>query len=126
MMLTFLTRCLDALKRFWDAPASAVFPTGTSLLDREGFVPDGFLYGVEILNDDSSPMEFVVDCLVTHGNFATKRAYEMMLQIHLRGGAVLPTDTMAQAEAFAEGVTADAKARGYPLVCRAISRDYSP
>jgi hypothetical protein len=39
---------------------SPVFPPETSLLQVEGFVPAGFLCGIEIMNDNLTPMAFVV------------------------------------------------------------------
>jgi ATP-dependent Clp protease adaptor protein ClpS len=44
-----------------------------------------------------------------------------MLQIHTRGGALLPTSSLAEAQRIAEKITAEAARHGHPLVCRPVS-----
>jgi hypothetical protein len=41
---------------------SRVLPPETSLLDTPEFVPPGFVHGIEVLNDDKTPMDFVITC----------------------------------------------------------------
>ena len=42
------------------ADQSPIFPRETRLLERPRFRPPGFVQGIEILNDSTTPMEFVV------------------------------------------------------------------
>jgi hypothetical protein len=48
------------------APPSVILSPETSLLTLPNFVPPGFKCGVEVLNDDATPMEFVVSMLSAH------------------------------------------------------------
>jgi ATP-dependent Clp protease adaptor protein ClpS len=101
-------------------PMSTVFPSDTSLLSRPEFVPAGFGYGVEILNDNGTPMEFVVSVLQAHLGLTRLDAARSMLAIHSRGGALFPLPSQAEAHRIAEAVTAETAAQKYPLVCRAV------
>jgi ATP-dependent Clp protease adapter protein ClpS len=44
-----------------------------------------------------------------------------MVQIHRRGGALIPTPSLADAQQIAAQITAEASKQGYPLVCRPVS-----
>jgi ATP-dependent Clp protease adapter protein ClpS len=101
-------------------PPSAILSPGTSLLTLPDFVPPGFKCGVELLNDNLTPMEFVVSMLSAHLSLPRKEAIRVMLAIHSNGGALLATPTRAEAEAVAGAITTAASLRGYPLVCRAV------
>jgi len=50
--------------------------------------------------------------------FGPEEAQQIMLDIHLRGGALLPTSSLAEAERLATQITAEAAKEGYPLLCR--------
>jgi len=104
-----------------DTPTPVIFPPQTSLLTLPGFVPSGFKCGVEILNDNGTPMEFVVSALSTHLGISYKDSVRTMLSIHSRGGAIVSMSSMKEAERVARAVTADAAKHNYPLVCRAVS-----
>jgi ATP-dependent Clp protease adaptor protein ClpS len=103
------------------APISVILPLETSLLALPDFVPPGFKCGVEVLNDDSTPMEFVVSMLSAQLGLDRKEAIRAMLAIHTNGGALLATPTRAAAEAAVRAITTEASNRGHPLVCRAVS-----
>jgi ATP-dependent Clp protease adapter protein ClpS len=102
------------------APPSVILSPDTSLLTLPDFVPPGFRCGVEVLNDDATPMEFVVTVLSAHLSLDHKEAIRTMLAIHSKGGALLATPTRAAAEAVAGAITTAASNRGYPLVCRPV------
>lgn len=73
---------------------------------------------VVMLNDDYTPMEFVVDILTGVFNLNEKEAMKVMLQVHYKGKAMcgrFPTDI---AETKAEQVINVARVNGYPLLCR--------
>ena len=46
------------------------------------------LYGVVLLNDDYTPMEFVIDVLETVFQKSPAEAYRIMMQVHLGGRGV--------------------------------------
>ena len=98
-----------------------VLPPQTSLLDLPEFVPSGFRHGVEILNDNTTTMQFVVSALSTHLGMNGRDSVQAMLSIHKRGGVLLPTASLADAKRAAEAVTAEAIRQRYPLVCRAVT-----
>jgi ATP-dependent Clp protease adapter protein ClpS len=100
--------------------ASPVFPSQTRLTAVDGMVPAGFQTGVELLNDDKTPMEFVVAVLERHLKLDRESAIAAMLQIHARGGLLLPLADPAQAAEVAREVTREARDLGHPLVCRAV------
>jgi len=98
-----------------------VFPRDTRLLDIGGFRPDGFAFGIEILNDDQTSMDFVVWVLMEHVGLDQETAVKRMLDIHTEGGVLLTAESEAEAERIAAVVVSHAKERNYPLVCRAVS-----
>jgi ATP-dependent Clp protease adapter protein ClpS len=99
---------------------SPVLPPGTSLLSLPEFLPPGFVQGIEILNDNATKMHFVVRVLIDHLGLSAADANSAMLAIHAKGGALLPTDSVADAERIAAQITAEAAKGGYPLACRAV------
>jgi ATP-dependent Clp protease adapter protein ClpS len=96
------------------------FAPATSLMSIPEFVPAGFTQGLEILNNTTTPMDFVTDVLSTYAGLSLEKAREAMLAIHTRGGVLLPTASAEEAQRIAALVTADAAQHGYPLVCRAV------
>jgi ATP-dependent Clp protease adapter protein ClpS len=106
-------------------PASVVFPPETELLKLPNFVPGGFKCGVEILNDNGTPMEFVVEVLQADFGLSHRDAARTMLSIHYRGGALLPLASMSLAETAAQAVSAKASAKNHPLICRAVGHGRS-
>jgi ATP-dependent Clp protease adapter protein ClpS len=100
---------------------SPVFPPETSLLSVPALLPAGFTQGVEILNDSHTPMLFVMDVLQRHFSYDPQQAFVEVVGIHNRGGLLLPTATLEDAERAATAVAADGKAAGHRFVCRAVS-----
>lgn len=100
--------------------ASPVFPPHTRLTAIDGMVPPGFQSGVELLNDDKTPMEFVVEVLERHLKLDRETAMASMLQIHARGGLLVPLADPVHAAEVASEVTREARDQGHPLVCRAV------
>lgn len=50
-----------------------VLPPATSLLDMPGFIPPGFVHGVEIINENETPTDFVIAVLMTMRHWIGKR-----------------------------------------------------
>jgi ATP-dependent Clp protease adapter protein ClpS len=115
---------LEAARAEWLSrvqAASPVLPSGASLLSRPDLVPAGFAQGIEILNDNTTPMEFVVDVLSAHVGLDLKDSTQAMLAVHTCGGVLIPTTSLQEAERIAAQITAEAAKQGYPLKCRAAS-----
>ena len=93
--------------------------TGTSVLTRtKEKVERPPLYKVLILNDDYTPMEFVV--VILQDVFAMKReqAISLMLDIHHQGVGVAGVFTHEIAETKASQVTSIARKYEHPLRCK--------
>jgi ATP-dependent Clp protease adapter protein ClpS len=96
---------------------SATFAPETRLVRVRGFQPEGFTSGIEILNDNTTPMEFVVTTLSRNLEMSQEEAIKLMLEIHAKGGALVPLSP-SRAETVAAAIAGEAKAAGHPLVCR--------
>jgi ATP-dependent Clp protease adapter protein ClpS len=118
--------CLLASRRARiNAIPTVILPPETSLMALDGFMPAGFECGVEMLNDNLTPMEFVVSALRDKLGLPEQAAIRSMLEIHMKGGVLLPTSTPEEAARIADAVTAEARALNHPLVCRAVSTENS-
>ena len=106
-------------------PPKGLPPPQVPLLQLPEYVPSGFKFGVEILNDTTTPMEFVVSVLGRHLGLKRADAIRAMLDIHARGGALFRTPTWEAAETAAGEIALEAAQRGHHLVCRAVSKQTS-
>jgi ATP-dependent Clp protease adaptor protein ClpS len=70
---------------------------------------------VIILNDDTTPMEFVIFVLIDIFKHTQDSARDIMLQVHETGSGVAGTYTFEIAEAKAVEATNVARTNGHPL-----------
>jgi len=75
------------------------------------------LYQVVLLNDDFTPMDFVVVVLETFFNMDRERATQVMLRVHTRGKGVCGVFTREVAETKVTQVNEFARAHQHPLLC---------
>jgi len=75
------------------------------------------LYQVVMLNDDFTPMEFVVFVLQEHFRHDIESATQIMLKIHHEGRGVCGVYTKDVAATKVELVLAAARQAGHPLQC---------
>ena len=75
------------------------------------------LYQVLLLNDDFTPMEFVVMVLQEYFRHDIDTATQIMLKIHHEGRAVCGVFTKDVAATKVELVSAAARRSGHPLQC---------
>ncbi len=75
------------------------------------------LYGVILLNDDYTPMEFVVMILEKHFNKVHEDATQIMLKVHTEGRALCGIYPYEIAETKVTLVTQEAQRDGHPLQC---------
>jgi ATP-dependent Clp protease adaptor protein ClpS len=73
---------------------------------------------VILLNDDSTPMEFVISMLIAVFRHTEKSAVELTLSIHNSGSAIAGTFTFEIAEQKALDSTNLARSHGYPLIIK--------
>lgn len=97
-----------------------VFPPDTSLQSMPDLVPPGFVHGIEVLNDRTTPMEFVARVLSHHLELSREEATVKMIEIHNNGGALIPLQTAEHARKVALDITAAAAKLGFSFVCRAV------
>lgn len=107
-------------RRYAYPDTSPTFQPETRLARLDGFTPPGFSTGIEVLNNNTTPMEFVISVLTTHLQISRDEATRLTMTIHSKGGLLIPLATYEQAERVASAITSDANARGYSLVCRAV------
>jgi ATP-dependent Clp protease adaptor protein ClpS len=75
------------------------------------------LYSVIMLNDDYTPMEFVVHVLEQFFNLDRERAVRVMLQVHTQGKGVCGQFTREIAETKVAQVNSYARESNHPLLC---------
>ncbi len=75
------------------------------------------LYKVFLLNDDYTPMEFVVEVLQRFFTLSKEKATQIMLQVHYRGKGVCGVYTCEIAETKVNQVNDHARSNQHPLLC---------
>ncbi len=88
---------------------------GNVLLDREPKTKKPSLYRVIMLNDDYTPMEFVVHVLQRFFGHNHETAQQIMLHVHQRGVGICGVYTYEVAEAKASQVMTFARQNEHPL-----------
>jgi ATP-dependent Clp protease adaptor protein ClpS len=73
------------------------------------------LYGVILLNDDYTPMQFVVDILESLFQKSPAEAYRIMMQVHLNGRGTAGIYPWEVAETKVDALTSLARDAGHPL-----------
>ena len=75
------------------------------------------LYSVIMLNDDYTPMEFVVHVLEQFFNLDRERAVRVMLQVHTQGKGVCGIFSREIAETKVSQVNDYSRENNHPLLC---------
>jgi len=75
------------------------------------------LYKVLLVNDDFTPMDFVVHVLQKFFRLQLERATEVMLAVHKKGLGLCGVFTFEVAETKVRAVVAYARKHGHPLQC---------
>lgn len=75
------------------------------------------MYSVLLLNDDYTPMEFVVDCIERFFNKSREQATQIMLKVHTEGMAVCGLFPQDIAETKMNQVLNYAREQSHPLQC---------
>ncbi|TNE63299.1 MAG: ATP-dependent Clp protease adapter ClpS [Alphaproteobacteria bacterium] len=92
--------------------------TGTGLLTKpEAKTKKPSMYKVLLLNDDYTPMEFVVHILQRFFRMTLEDATEVMLHVHQKGVGVCGVFTYEVAETKVNQVLAFARQHEHPLQC---------
>jgi ATP-dependent Clp protease adaptor protein ClpS len=75
------------------------------------------LYRVVLINDDYTPMEFVVEVLESIFGMERTRATQVMLEVHTKGKGVCGVYNFDIAETKVAQVMSIAKQHQHPLLC---------
>ncbi|UXI70325.1 ATP-dependent Clp protease adaptor ClpS [Tahibacter amnicola] len=126
MRNSFWQRFLDELRAAWKGPPPPIIDRDSVSLALKSTLKEDFCYGVELLDDDKTPMDFVADALQRHARMDSRDAQFVTVHIHAHGGILLSTATLEDAQAVARGITDDATRHGFPLVCRVVHRKTPP
>ena len=90
----------------------------TTVLERkEVRVSPPPLFDVLLLNDDYTPMEFVVEVLQTFFCLDRTKATQIMLHVHTRGKGICGVFTYEIAETKAAQVNDYSRKHQHPLLC---------
>jgi len=72
-------------------------------------------FNVIFLNDNTTSMDFVIQLLQTQFGYSPERSYEIMMEVHDQGSAVVATLHFEMAEQKALECTYIARQNGFPL-----------
>ena len=75
------------------------------------------LYQVVLLNDDFTPMDFVIEVLRSFFNMGQEKAVQVMLHVHTRGKGVCGVFTREVAETKVTQVNEYSRTHQHPLLC---------
>ena len=87
------------------------------LLDTKPITKKPSLYKVLLLNDDYTPMEFVITVLMRIFGMGEQKAAEVMLHVHQRGVGVCGVYPFEVAETKVTQVVDFARRNEHPLQC---------
>lgn len=91
----------------------------TGLLTRtESQVREPALYQVVLLNDDYTPMDFVVQLVMTFFNKPEEEAIAIMWHVHHHGQGICGIFTREIAETKVMHVNRFSRSNGHPLRCK--------
>lgn len=96
--------------KFWDSQ-SLVFA------ENEQQLKEPSMYKVLLINDDYTPMDFVIDVLVRFFRMNEEKATQVMMNVHTRGKGVCGVFTHEIAETKMLQVNQYAKKNEHPLLC---------
>ena len=99
------------------APPSVGSDDSVVLERRTQRVKPPQMFQVVLLNDDFTPMEFVVHVIQEFFNKDRDTATQIMLRIHLEGKGICGIYTRDVASTKVDQVLAAARASGHPLQC---------
>ncbi len=92
-------------------------PPGLATAEAQPKLKQPSLYKVILLNDDYTPMEFVIDVLMIFFNLDQEKATQVMLAVHTQGKGVCGIYTRDVAETKADQVNRFSRENKHPLLC---------
>ena len=105
----------NIIGRIFSKPYAVAPWNGDAVFDERLSIDQSF--GLEIVNDDKTPMEFVVAVLTQGVHLNDRDATEAMLRIHFNGRARFGRMTEAGGRALVEHINQQSAEFGWPLSC---------
>jgi len=105
------------MTRLQKTPETAAPARDVALLEARPEVERPPLYQVILLNDDYTPMEFVVSVLEAFFAMDREKATQVMLHVHTRGRGVCGLFSREVAETKVTQVNEFARSQQHPLLC---------
>lgn len=96
---------------------SPLHDDGVALQEAKPKLKQPALYKVILLNDDYTPMEFVVQVLETFFGMSREQAVQVMLHVHTRGIGVCGVYSREIAETKVAQVNDFSQSNQHPLLC---------
>jgi ATP-dependent Clp protease adaptor protein ClpS len=90
---------------------------GLALLEAKPKLKKPPLYKVVLLNDDFTPMDFVIEILMDFFDMSEEKATQVMLQIHIQGIGVCGMYSKDVAETKVYIVNDYSREHQHPLMC---------
>ena len=90
---------------------------GTAVAEAKPRLKKPPMYRVILLNDDYTPMDFVVEVLETFFQMNREQATQVMLHVHTRGAGVCGVFTREIAETKVTQVNEYSRSHHHPLLC---------
>ncbi len=94
-----------------------IYDDGVAVQETKPKVKRPPLYNVVLLNDDYTPMEFVVHILEYFFLLSREKAVRVMLQVHTEGKGVCGTYSREIAETKVANVNDHSRENQHPLMC---------
>jgi len=90
--------------------------TGTLVMEDKPDLKEPPMYQVVLLNDDFTPMEFVVYIIQSIFGYGHERSTQIMLSVHTKGKGVCGIFPKEIAEMKSHEINETAKAHEHPLI----------
>ena len=97
--------------------SNSIGDTGTVVLEDKPDLKEPPMYQVVLLNDDFTPMEFVVMILERFFGLTHAQAFDIMITVHKKGLAVVGVFSYEVAETKVAQVMDCARQHQHPLQC---------
>ncbi|RFA28435.1 ATP-dependent Clp protease adapter ClpS [Alkalilimnicola ehrlichii] len=98
-------------------PSKHDYDEGLSVEEAKPRLKQPPLYRVVLLNDDYTPMEFVVEVLERFFSMSRSKATQVMLHVHTRGKGVCGVFSRDVAETKVAQVNDFSRQHQHPLLC---------
>lgn len=100
-----------------DSNTSKDYGNGLAVQEAKPLLKKPPLYKVVLLNDDFTPMDFVIEILMNFFAMSEEKATQIMLHVHTRGFGVCGVFSKDVAETKVQIVNNYSRQHQHPLLC---------